>query len=322
MTWKTSGQDPWYVENSQSSSTVSVGIAKDGVVRAIAVSTGDEDDGDYIVAALNAYEASSATAEISIVTPGYRLSHWKNGSDELETALDAFWNAAYQQGWQRRGHDDKQGSAQAADTSLRNIIAKLASPAELSTGFDLLKDAIQSVEESMAADALDGEPVDPSRYDVDISYEDAKRILDGMSLVKVVGWQDIGTCPRNQSVILQCRWKHQPHAPYVFEGYLDWDGMTWREQGGGALRAGISDPVYWQPMPIPTPMHPQCDHDWFDCSNSAVKAPTKSCRKCGWTVHGEDEARGLFIEWPWLTPTKTPPPLESGEGAKGSIPQA
>jgi hypothetical protein len=50
----------------------------------------------------------------------------------------------------------------------------------------------------------------------------------------------------------------------------------------------------------PPSSHAACEHDWFDCSNSVVQAPTKSCRKCGWTVHGENEQQGLFIEWPWI----------------------
>lgn len=43
----------------------------------------------------------------------------------------------------------------------------------------------------------------------------------------------------------------------------------------------------------------KCAHDWFDCSNSIVQPPAKSCTKCGWTVGG-DESRGVFIAWPWL----------------------
>lgn len=46
---------------------------------------------------------------------------------------------------------------------------------------------------------------------------------------------------------------------------------------------------------------PECEHDWFDCSNAAVPPPAKSCRKCGWTV-GDDETRGFYILWPWLQP--------------------
>lgn len=67
MTWTTEAQDPWYVENSRSPSVTSVGIAKDGVIKAIAVSTGDTDEGDYIVAALNAYEASPSSQTAGLI---------------------------------------------------------------------------------------------------------------------------------------------------------------------------------------------------------------------------------------------------------------
>lgn len=54
-------------------------------------------------------------------------------------------------------------------------------------------------------------------------------------------------------------------------------------------------------IPAPAPKPPEdCDHEWFDCSNALVEAPTKSCRKCGWTVHG-DGPQGVFIKWPWMT---------------------
>lgn len=49
------------------------------------------------------------------------------------------------------------------------------------TGFDLLKEAIQSVEASMAADAPDGEAVDRAHYDVVITYDEAKQILAGLT---------------------------------------------------------------------------------------------------------------------------------------------
>lgn len=66
-------------------------------------------------------------------------------------------------------------------------------------------------------------------------------------------WQPIEKCPKNRSVILQCMWKHQPSAPYVFEGYLDWDGVTWRYQDGKPLKDEITAPVCWQEMPAPAP---------------------------------------------------------------------
>ncbi len=60
-----------------------------------------------------------------------------------------------------------------------------------------------------------------------------------------------------------------------------------------------------------------CEHEWFDCSNSAIQAPTKSCKKCGWTVHDEDVGVGMFIVWPWLAPSPAPRPREAVEGATG-----
>lgn len=55
------------------------------------------------------------------------------------------------------------------------------SPSPHVTALGLLEEAIQSVEESMAADAPDGETVDPAHYDVVIPYEDAKQILVGLT---------------------------------------------------------------------------------------------------------------------------------------------
>lgn len=58
---------------------------------------------------------------------------------------------------------------------------RAAPPQTNMTPFGLLKEAIQSVEASMAADAPDGETVDPAHYDVVMSYEDAKKILAGLT---------------------------------------------------------------------------------------------------------------------------------------------
>lgn len=54
--WSISSQGSWYVENTQAHSYTTVGISKDGNVKALAVSVGDNDEGDFIVAALNFYE--------------------------------------------------------------------------------------------------------------------------------------------------------------------------------------------------------------------------------------------------------------------------
>ena len=59
---------------------------------------------------------------------GYRNPNWESDNVELERALDAFWNAAYTQGQENRGHDDTDGTAQKADDELRRVIAALSSP--------------------------------------------------------------------------------------------------------------------------------------------------------------------------------------------------
>lgn len=48
----------------------------------------------------------------------------------LEKALDAYWNVAYQQGQETRGHDDEHGTAQKAEDGLRAAIAALSRPAQ------------------------------------------------------------------------------------------------------------------------------------------------------------------------------------------------
>lgn len=44
-------------------------------------------------------------------------------TQQLDDAIEAFWNVAYQQGLERRIHDDKEGSAQRAEDNLRRAIA-------------------------------------------------------------------------------------------------------------------------------------------------------------------------------------------------------
>lgn len=61
-------------------------------------------------------------------TTGYRNENWKTNDAELESALDAFWNVAYTQGHEQRGHDDEAGTAQKADDELRRVIASRAAP--------------------------------------------------------------------------------------------------------------------------------------------------------------------------------------------------
>lgn len=41
---------------------------------------------------------------------------------QIETALDAFWHAAYEQGRDQRDHDDEDGTAQKAEEELREAI--------------------------------------------------------------------------------------------------------------------------------------------------------------------------------------------------------
>lgn len=63
--WSISSQGNWYVENTRAHSYTTVGISKDGTVKALAVSTGSDDEGDFIVAALNFYEKHLSQAEVS-----------------------------------------------------------------------------------------------------------------------------------------------------------------------------------------------------------------------------------------------------------------
>lgn len=61
--WSISSQGSWYVENTQAHSYTTVGISKNGNVKALAVSIGDNDEGDFIVAALNFYEKHLSQVE-------------------------------------------------------------------------------------------------------------------------------------------------------------------------------------------------------------------------------------------------------------------
>ncbi|MFN3440865.1 MAG: hypothetical protein ACK4Z3_00535 [Rhizobium rosettiformans] len=44
-------------------------------------------------------------------------------NQQIETALDVFWHAAYEQGRDQRDHDDEDGTAQKAEQELRNAIS-------------------------------------------------------------------------------------------------------------------------------------------------------------------------------------------------------
>lgn len=57
-----------------------------------------------------------------VVPRAYRNPNWQTDNSELESALDAFWNAAYTQGYEKRDHDDEAGSAQDAECELRRLI--------------------------------------------------------------------------------------------------------------------------------------------------------------------------------------------------------
>lgn len=69
------------------------------------------------------------------------------------------------------------------------------------------------------------------------------------------------------------------------------------------IRGHLQEAAIRQKSDVPTDVNDipegECAHDWFDCSNAHVPPPAKSCRKCGWTV-GDDEARGIYLIWPWL----------------------
>lgn len=75
-------------------------------------------------------EAEETPAPVQHTT-GYRNENWKTDDAELESALDAFWNVAYTQGHEQRGHDDEAGTAQKAEDELRRVIASLAAPSPL-----------------------------------------------------------------------------------------------------------------------------------------------------------------------------------------------
>ena len=47
-------------------------------------------------------------------------------NEQLEAAIDGFWNVAYQQGQEQRGHDDEEGTAQKAEDALRRAIAAIS----------------------------------------------------------------------------------------------------------------------------------------------------------------------------------------------------
>lgn len=44
-------------------------------------------------------------------------------NEHIETSLDAFWHAAYEQGRDQRDHDDEDGTAQKAEGELRQAIS-------------------------------------------------------------------------------------------------------------------------------------------------------------------------------------------------------
>jgi hypothetical protein len=79
----------------------------------------------YWNAAIAANPAPPPNVDVDVDVEWYRNPNWKSNNVELELALDAFWNVAYQQGHEQRGHDDKDGTAQKADDHLRSIIAEL-----------------------------------------------------------------------------------------------------------------------------------------------------------------------------------------------------
>jgi hypothetical protein len=64
-------------------------------------------------------------------------------------------------------------------------------------------------------------------------------------------WMPIDKVHRNQSVILCSWWRHEHDSPYIYEGYLAWDGTSWRDQSGHPIRPDISTPTHFMDMPKP-----------------------------------------------------------------------
>lgn len=74
--WSTCGQEPWYVDNDEAHTYSSVGLSKDGEVKAIAVWTGERDHADGMVAALNGFDriAAARKAHVEAVS-AYNARH-------------------------------------------------------------------------------------------------------------------------------------------------------------------------------------------------------------------------------------------------------
>ena len=62
-------------------------------------------------------------------------------------------------------------------------------------------------------------------------------------------WQPIEKCPKHTSVFLCSWWKHSPEHSFRYEGYLDWDGRTWRTQNGAPLSPDFTAPTHYQELP-------------------------------------------------------------------------
>lgn len=66
-------------------------------------------------------------------------------------------------------------------------------------------------------------------------------------------WKPIADAPEHTSIILCCWWVGLEKAyPFVCEGYLDWDGKTWRRANDVAWdETKYTLPTHWQPLPTP-----------------------------------------------------------------------
>lgn len=74
--WSTCGQEPWYVDNDEAHAYSSVGLGKDGEVKAIAVWTGEHDHADEMVAALNGFDRIVAARKAYVdATTAYNARH-------------------------------------------------------------------------------------------------------------------------------------------------------------------------------------------------------------------------------------------------------
>ncbi|MEH3108952.1 MAG: hypothetical protein PGN22_03170 [Agrobacterium cavarae] len=99
-------------------------------------------------------------------------------------------------------------------------------------------------------DLADAQAAAQSSYNATINSALSAQVQD------VAGWQPIETIRKNSSAITCSWWKEHRNRPFIQEGYLDWDGETWKRQSGQDWQPEISHPTHWMPLPAsPAPKH-------------------------------------------------------------------